>query len=90
MVAKQEYVSQKQGEDLFCCLAILIQKKRKRFGAFLSQVSDVISVRLLSGTSAVLNFRCSSHSVQLPLSAVPYRIQPNESVSLPYRVPIIQ
>lgn len=52
------------------------------FRAFLSQVSDVISVRLLSGTSAVLIFRCSSHTVQLPLSAVPYRIQPKESVSL--------
>ncbi|XP_075906886.1 uncharacterized protein C3orf20-like isoform X2 [Nelusetta ayraudi] len=43
------------------------------------QVSDVISVRLLSGTSAVLIFRCSSHSVQLPLSAMPYKIQPKES-----------
>ncbi|XP_035520938.1 uncharacterized protein LOC118330497 [Morone saxatilis] len=34
------------------------------------QLSDLISVRLLSGTSAVLSFRCNSESVQLPLSAV--------------------
>nr|XP_046248964.1 uncharacterized protein LOC124061324 isoform X3 [Scatophagus argus] len=35
------------------------------------QLSDLISVRLFSGTSAMLSFRCNSKSVQLPLSALP-------------------
>ncbi|KAK1887980.1 putative protein C3orf20 [Dissostichus eleginoides] len=34
------------------------------------QLSDVISVRLLSGTSAMLSFRCNNESVQLPLSVL--------------------
>ncbi|XP_050929201.1 uncharacterized protein C3orf20 isoform X1 [Lates calcarifer] len=34
------------------------------------QLSDLISVRLLSGTSAMLIFRCNNESVQLPLSAL--------------------
>ncbi|XP_054475567.1 uncharacterized protein C3orf20-like [Anoplopoma fimbria] len=34
------------------------------------QLSDVISVRLLSGTSAMLSFRCNNESVQLPFSAL--------------------
>ncbi|KAM9351761.1 uncharacterized protein C3orf20-like [Symphorus nematophorus] len=34
------------------------------------QLSDLISVRLLSGTSAILSFRCNDESVQLPLSAL--------------------
>lgn len=36
----------------------------------LLQLSDVISVRLLSGTSAMLSFRCNNESVQLPLSVL--------------------
>ncbi|XP_026167581.1 uncharacterized protein C3orf20-like isoform X2 [Mastacembelus armatus] len=34
------------------------------------QLSALISVRLLSGTSAMLIFRCNNESVQLPLSAL--------------------
>ncbi|XP_059192145.1 uncharacterized protein C3orf20-like [Centropristis striata] len=34
------------------------------------QLSGVISVRLFSGTSAMLSFRCNNESVQLPLSAL--------------------
>ncbi|XP_047451871.1 uncharacterized protein C3orf20-like isoform X3 [Mugil cephalus] len=34
------------------------------------QLSDEISVRLFSGTSAVLSFRCDSESVQLPLPSL--------------------
>ncbi|XP_068579448.1 uncharacterized protein C3orf20-like [Cebidichthys violaceus] len=34
------------------------------------QLSDVISVRLLSGTSAMLSFRCNNESIQLPLLAL--------------------
>ncbi|XP_044049426.1 uncharacterized protein C3orf20-like isoform X2 [Siniperca chuatsi] len=34
------------------------------------QLSDLICVRLLSGTSAMLSFRCNNESVQLPLSAL--------------------
>uniref|UniRef100_A0A3Q3J849 FAM194 C-terminal domain-containing protein n=1 Tax=Monopterus albus TaxID=43700 RepID=A0A3Q3J849_MONAL len=36
----------------------------------LIQVSELIAVRLLSGTSAMLSFRCNDESVQLPLSAL--------------------
>lgn len=36
----------------------------------LPQLSDRISVRLLSGTSAILSFGCNNRSVQLPLSAL--------------------
>lgn len=48
---------------------------------YIFQVSDLISVRLFSDTSAILIFRCSNHSVQLPLSALPYRNKPRDSVS---------
>lgn len=37
---------------------------------WLLQLSDLISVELLSGTSATLSFRCDDESVQLPLSAL--------------------
>lgn len=36
----------------------------------LLQLSDLISVRLLSGTSAMLLFRCNKESVHLPLLAL--------------------
>ncbi|XP_051807829.1 uncharacterized protein C3orf20 isoform X2 [Acanthochromis polyacanthus] len=34
------------------------------------QLSDMISVRLFSGSSAMLSFRCDNESVQLPLSSL--------------------
>ncbi|XP_069384186.1 uncharacterized protein C3orf20-like isoform X2 [Paralichthys olivaceus] len=48
----------------------------------LIQVSDLISVRLLSGTSATLNFRCNDESVQLPLPVLSNINQPKEMVSV--------
>ncbi|XP_074533338.1 uncharacterized protein C3orf20-like [Halichoeres trimaculatus] len=44
------------------------------------KVSDYITVKLLSGTSAMLCFRCEGESVRLPLSALPYN---DQSKSLP-------
>ncbi|CAJ1056360.1 uncharacterized protein LOC117814340 isoform X1 [Xyrichtys novacula] len=46
------------------------------------QVSDHISIRLLSRVSATLCFRCDGESVQLPLSALHYRNQPKEKPCL--------
>ncbi|XP_049430335.1 uncharacterized protein C3orf20-like [Epinephelus fuscoguttatus] len=45
------------------------------------QLSDVISVRLHSGTSAMLIFRCNNESIQLPLSAVS---NINQSKEMPF------
>ncbi|AWP08209.1 FAM194 domain containing protein [Scophthalmus maximus] len=42
------------------------------------QLSDVISVRLLSGTSAVLSFMCNNETVQLPLPALSHAYQSKE------------
>ncbi|XP_026221181.1 uncharacterized protein LOC113165701 [Anabas testudineus] len=39
-------------------------------GKIVIQLSDLISVRLFNGTSAMLSFRCNNESVQLPLSAL--------------------
>lgn len=50
----------------FCCLL---------------QVSDLISVRLISGTSATLTYRCNNTSVELPLSALSYINKPKDRVS---------
>ncbi|XP_041692651.1 uncharacterized protein LOC121531480 [Coregonus clupeaformis] len=44
------------------------------------QVSDHISVRLLSGTCATLSFRSQNQSVQLPLSPLPNITPPKEAV----------
>lgn len=52
------------------------------FSFCLLQLSDLISVLLLSGTSATLSFRCNNESVQLPLSALPNSEQPKEMVRL--------
>ncbi|XP_061533006.1 uncharacterized protein C3orf20-like isoform X1 [Phycodurus eques] len=41
-----------------------------------------ISVRLLSGTSAVLSFKCEDNKVQLPLSALPYSAKEAEADQL--------
>uniref|UniRef100_A0A3B4VKR3 FAM194 C-terminal domain-containing protein n=1 Tax=Seriola dumerili TaxID=41447 RepID=A0A3B4VKR3_SERDU len=46
------------------------------------QLSDLISVMLLSGTSAMLSFRCNNESVQLPLSALPNINQSKETLCL--------
>ncbi|XP_071351097.1 uncharacterized protein C3orf20-like isoform X2 [Trachinotus anak] len=46
------------------------------------QLSDVISVMLLSGTSATLSFRCNNESVQLPLSALSNINQSKETLCL--------
>ncbi|XP_063765818.1 uncharacterized protein C3orf20-like isoform X2 [Eleginops maclovinus] len=46
------------------------QKDRTLKEKIVIQLSEVISVRLLSGTSATLSFRCNNESVQLPLSAL--------------------
>ncbi|XP_032379593.1 uncharacterized protein C3orf20 isoform X2 [Etheostoma spectabile] len=46
------------------------------------QLSDVISVRLLSGTSAMLSFRCDNESVQLPLTALSDINQSQETTCL--------
>ncbi|XP_068458349.1 uncharacterized protein C3orf20-like isoform X2 [Clinocottus analis] len=46
------------------------------------QLSDVISVKLLSGTSGVISFRCNSERVQLPLLALSNIKQPEETVCL--------
>ncbi|XP_029288830.1 uncharacterized protein C3orf20-like isoform X2 [Cottoperca gobio] len=43
------------------------------------QLTDVISVRLLSGTSALLSFRCNNESVQLPLSVLSNITQSQET-----------
>ncbi|KAM4573886.1 uncharacterized protein C3orf20-like [Odontesthes bonariensis] len=42
------------------------------------QLSDLISVRLFSGMSGVLNFRCDNETVQLPLSSVSLTDQPKQ------------
>ncbi|XP_078112370.1 uncharacterized protein C3orf20-like [Sander vitreus] len=46
------------------------------------KLSDVISVRLLSGTSAMLSFRCDNESVQLPLTALSNINQSQETTCL--------
>lgn len=47
----------------------------------LLQLSDRISVRLLSATSAILSFGCNNRSVQLPLSALSNINQSKDRVS---------
>ncbi|XP_045892699.1 uncharacterized protein C3orf20-like isoform X2 [Micropterus dolomieu] len=46
------------------------------------QLSDLISVRLLSGTSATLTFRCNNERVQLPLSVLFNMNQTKETLCL--------
>ncbi|XP_074488535.1 uncharacterized protein C3orf20-like isoform X1 [Sebastes fasciatus] len=54
------------------------QTDRTQMDKIVIQLSDVISVRLLSGTSAMLSFRCNNESIQLPLSALSNINQPQE------------
>ncbi|KAF7661689.1 hypothetical protein LDENG_00255930 [Lucifuga dentata] len=44
------------------------------------QLSDLIYVRLLSGTSAMLSFRCNSENVHLPLSVLPNQAPSGEMI----------
>ncbi|XP_034444966.1 uncharacterized protein C3orf20-like isoform X2 [Hippoglossus hippoglossus] len=46
------------------------------------QLSDLISVKLLNGTSATLSFRCNDESVQLPLPVLSHINQPKEMLCL--------
>lgn len=58
-------------------------KLKKPVNVFsLLQLSDLISVRLLNGTSSVLSFRCNNENVQLPLSALSNINQSRETVRL--------
>ncbi|CAB1452716.1 unnamed protein product [Pleuronectes platessa] len=46
------------------------------------QLSDLISVKLLNGTSATLSFRCNDESVQLPLPVLSHINRPKEMLCL--------
>ncbi|KAK2842472.1 hypothetical protein Q5P01_012672 [Channa striata] len=51
-------------------------------GKIVMQLSDLISVRLFSGTSGMLSFRCNNESVQLPLSVLSNVSPPKETPCL--------
>ncbi|KAM8892058.1 uncharacterized protein C3orf20-like isoform 2-T2 [Spinachia spinachia] len=55
------------------------QTERKPREKIVIQLSEMISVRLLSGTSAVLNFRCNNESVELHLWSLSNINQPQET-----------
>lgn len=67
----EEFTTTTYGRSRDLYLSFLSAKKLVNVIFFFFQVSDCITVRLLSGTYAMLSFKCEGESVQLPLYALP-------------------